>query len=91
MRVAAITERKLGLPVFALMFAAVPALVVVIPAFGTRPYGEQAILQQIDHEDSALCQKFGFAATTSQFADCMLALADIRHRHVDLLAAYAWL
>jgi hypothetical protein len=67
------------------------SLSVVIPVAGIRPYGEQAILEQIDHEDSALCAKFEFALRTSQFADCMIALADLRQRHVDLLTSYSWL
>jgi hypothetical protein len=71
--------------------AAVISLGVVIPVAGIRPYGEQAMLEQIDHEDSALCGKFGFATRTSQFADCMIALADLRQRHVDLLTSYSWL
>ena len=64
---------------------------VAIPLSGVRPYGEQAILEQIDHEDSALCDKFGFAARTPKFADCMLDLAGLRRSHLDLLRSYSWL
>ena len=67
------------------------ALVVAIPLSGARPYGEQAILEQIDQEDSALCGKFGFAATTPKFADCMIDLAGLRRSHLDLLRSYSWL
>jgi hypothetical protein len=70
---------------------AVTALAIAIPASGVRPYGEQAILEQIDREDSALCGKLGVAVGTSQFADCMIALADLRQHHVDLLSSYSWL
>ena len=66
-------------------------LAVAIPLSGVRPYGEQAILEQIDHEDGTLCQKFGFAVSTPESADCMLDLADLRQRHVDLVQSYSWL
>ena len=71
--------------------AVVLALAVAIPASGIRPYGEQAILEQIDHEDTALCDKLGLAIATPQFADCVKALADLRQRHVNLLISYSWL
>ena len=64
---------------------------VSLSAAGIRPYGEQAILNQIEHEDSALCGKFGFAAATQKFSDCLIDLADLRQRHVDLLNAWGWL
>jgi hypothetical protein len=38
-----------------LVIAAVLAIGVAIRASGMRPYGEQAILRQIDQEDGALC------------------------------------
>ena len=66
-------------------------LAIAIPLSGARPYGEQAIQEQIDHEDSALCDKFGFATRTPKFADCMLDLADLRQSHLDLLRSYSWL
>lgn len=91
MRVVSIAEWKLAMATIVLVIATAVTLGAVIRASGIRPYGEQAILQQIDKEDSALCQKFGLAVTTQQSADCMLALADLRHRHVDLLVAYSWL
>ena len=37
--------------------AVVFALSVAIQVSGVRPYGEQAILEQIQHENGALCQK----------------------------------
>jgi hypothetical protein len=58
---------------------------------GLRPYGEQAILAQIEREDGALCGKFGIAVTTPTFSDCLTDLADLRRRHVELLTAYGWL
>ena len=66
-------------------------LAIAIPAAGVRPCGEQAVLEQIDHEDSVLCGRFGLAARTPEFADCMIALADLRQRQVDLLASYSLL
>jgi hypothetical protein len=60
-----------------------------ISVSGMRPYGEQAILDQIEREDGALCRKFGIAA--EKLSDCMIDLADARQRHVDLLRAWEWL
>jgi hypothetical protein len=74
--------------------AAIGLLIVVggaVRISGLHLYGEQAILAQIDHEDSALCSKFGIAAATKKFSDCLADLADLRHRHAELLAAYGWL
>jgi hypothetical protein len=91
MLVLAFMKRNNVLTGLIFMVAVVLSLSVVIPVAGIRPYGEQAILEQIDHEDSAFCAKFEFAIKTSQFADCMIALADLRQRHVDLLTSYSWL
>lgn len=91
MRAVSIAERKLATAVVALLICTIMTLAVAIPASGIRPYGEQAILQRIDQEYSALCRKFGLVVTTPQYVDCMLALVDLRHRHVDLLVAYSWL
>lgn len=74
--------------------AAIGLLIAVGSAIrisGVRPYGEQAILAQIEHEDSALCGKFGIAVATLKFSDCVADLADLRKRHAELLAAYTWL
>jgi hypothetical protein len=60
-----------------------------ISVSGMRPYGEQAILDQIKQEDGVLCHKFGIAA--EKLSDCMIDLADLRQRHVDLLRAWEWL
>jgi hypothetical protein len=73
------------------VIAVVLSLGVAIRASGMRPYGEEAILGQINREDAALCEKFGFATRTPQYADCMLALVDLRQRHVELLVSYSWL
>ena len=62
-----------------------------LSASGMRPYGEQAILDQIDHEDSALCSKFGLATATPKFSDCLIDLAALRQRHVDMLTGWGWL
>jgi hypothetical protein len=66
--------------VVAIAAAAAPVLL------GYAPYGQQAIDQQIDREDGALCAKFGFPAGANQFSDCKAALADLRHRHEALMA-----
>jgi hypothetical protein len=74
--------------------AAIGLLIVVAGAFrvsGVRPYGEQSILVQIEHEDSALCGKFGIAVATQEFSDCLTDLVNLRQRHVELLTAYGWL
>ena len=71
--------------------AAIGLLIVVggaVRISGVRPYGEEAILAQIEHEDSALCGRFGIAVATLKFSDCVADLADLRKRHAELLAAY---
>jgi hypothetical protein len=70
--------------VFVIMMAA-------LSASGMRPFGEQTILEQIDHEDSVLCSKFGIAAATPKFSDCLIDLAALRQRHVDMLTGWGWL
>lgn len=91
MRVVAVARRNFGLVAIVLVIAVVLSLGGAIRASGIRPYGEEAILQQIDREDGAFCQRFGFPVMASQFADCVLALANLRQRHVDLLVANSWL
>jgi hypothetical protein len=69
------------------------ALVVVAALVGLTlpslvsyaPYGQQAIDQQIDAEDSSLCAKFGLRPEMNQFHECKTDLADMRHRHEQLL------
>lgn len=91
MRVVPFVKQNLCLVAIVGMIAAVLSVGVAVRASGIRPFGEQAILQQIDHEDAALCETFGFAARTPRSTDCMLALTDLRQRHVDLLRSYSWL
>jgi hypothetical protein len=93
MRVLVLTFFRQDIRVIAIFsaIAVVLAFGVMVQVSGARPYGEQAILEQIDREDSALCQKFGFAASTPESADCMLNLTDLRQHHVDLLQSYSWL
>ena len=62
-----------------------------LSASGMRPYGEHAIVDQIDQEDSALCSKFGLATATPKFSDCLIDLAALRQRHVDMLTGWGWL
>ena len=89
---AAVLKRN---PAVGWVIAAIGLLIVVggaaVRISGVRPYGEQAILAQIEFEDSALCGKFGIAVATLKFSDCLADLADLRKRHAELLAAYTWL
>jgi hypothetical protein len=57
---------------------------------GLRPYGEQALTEQIEREDSAQCVKFGFAAGSEQYSTCKVGLAAFGQRHEDLLVANSW-
>ena len=91
MRVLAFDRPNFASVAIASVIVVVFSLAVAIPLSGARPYGEQAIQEQIDHEDSALCDKFGFASRTPKFADCMLDLAGLRQSHLDLLRSYSWL
>jgi hypothetical protein len=91
MRVLAFDRPNFASVAIASAIVVVFALAVAIPLSGARPYGEQAIQEQTDHEDSALCDKFGFAYRTPKFADCMFDLAGIRKSHFDLLRSYSWL
>jgi hypothetical protein len=52
---------------------------------GYGPYEQRAIDQQIDREDSALCEKFEFSSGTTQHSTCKADLAELRHRHERLL------
>ena len=88
MLILALVKQNVLLTALIFIVAAVLSLGVVLPAAGIRPYGEQAILEQIDHEDTALCGRLGLVIRTSQFADCMIMLADLRQQHVDLLTSY---
>lgn len=88
---AAVLKRN---PAVGWVIAAIGPLIVVggaVRISGVHPYGEQAILAQIELEDSALCGKFGIAVATLKFSDCVADLADLRKRHAELLAAYTWL
>lgn len=91
MLVVSSTRPNTGLVMVVSAVAFILSLGIVLRALGIRPYGEQAVLEQIDREDGALCHKFGFTAGSAQSADCLLALADLRQHHVDLLVAYSWL
>ena len=64
---------------------------VLLSNAGIRPYVAQAMRDQIEREDSALCGKFGLAAAPQKLSDCLIDLADLRQRHVDLLNVWGWL
>jgi hypothetical protein len=67
---------------------AVLVLAISVPFWRTVvAEAEQAMAQQIDYEDGALCAKFGFAAGTENYLSCKLDLADLRRNHEKLLAA----
>ena len=91
MQITAFSRGYLWLATVAAITAIVLALAIAVPALGIRPYGEQALLEQINREDGVVCDKFGFRGETPQFADCMLVLADLRQHHADLLISLSWL
>jgi hypothetical protein len=63
------------------------ALIVSIPFWQAVIIDtEQTMMQQIEYEDAALCQRFGFVARSEKYADCMAALLDLRHSHEHLVA-----
>jgi hypothetical protein len=47
----------------------------------------RVVASQIDHDDTSLCIKFGFAADTEAHDACKLELLDLRHSHERLMAA----
>ena len=81
------TEKRAAL----LVVAAVAAFIAAATAFTASGRSDvvKAMNDQIEREDSALCAKFGFAAT-DKFAGCLADLADLRKRHSDMLASYSW-
>jgi hypothetical protein len=78
---------KLNQPVVIVSMAigAVALVCVVISSTGIRPFGEAEMLQQIEREDSQLCQKFGMQAETQKLLDCVSDLGDLRDRHLRLV------
>ena len=81
------TDRRAALLVTAAVAGCIAAA-IVSTATG-RPDIVKAMDDQIEREDSALCAKFGVAAT-DKFAGCLADLADLRKRHSDMLASYSW-
>jgi hypothetical protein len=66
------------------------ALIISIPFWqAVIADTELTMMQQIDYEDAALCQRFGFVAGSEKYADCMTALLDLRHSHERLVAEAA--
>jgi hypothetical protein len=70
-----------------LALAGVIAAAILPRLTGYAPYGQRAIEQQIDQEDSMLCGKFALPPGTGSHSECKAALADLRHRH-ELLLLY---
>jgi hypothetical protein len=79
------SERQLTSLVLVPLVAAVVIAGSVPWLMGYAPYGQQATDQQIDREDGALCEKFGFPSGAQQYSDCKVDLADLRRRHELLL------
>ncbi|HEY2619054.1 MAG TPA: hypothetical protein VGI78_17065 [Acetobacteraceae bacterium] len=52
---------------------------------GYSSYGQSAMEQQIDRDDSSLCTKLGLASETPRGTECKTALADLRRQHELLL------
>ena len=50
---------------------------------------EQLKAEQIDHENRAVCAKFGMPHGSEAFAMCAGSLLEIRRRHADRLAGEA--
>ena len=67
---------------------AVVIICTAISVAGVRPPGEAAMLKQIELEDSYLCETFGMEAGTRKFWNCVSALADLRKRHMEMVASY---
>ena len=67
---------------------AVALVCIVISATGMRPLGEAEMQRQIEREDSQLCEKFGIQPASQTFSSCMTDLADLRSRHVKMVAYY---
>jgi hypothetical protein len=71
--------------------AVLVAAAVISSTSSIRPYGERALLAQIEQQDNAFCAKFGAGAATAQFDACMRDLGDLRHDYVELLRSHWWL
>jgi hypothetical protein len=71
--------------------AALVAAVAISTTKSIPPYNEQALLAQIEQEDTAFCAKVGVAAATPQFDACVHDLDDLRHNYMDLLRSHWWL
>ena len=84
------TERKAAVLV-AVLAGLLLAGSAALSTSGIRAYGEDAILKRISEEDGALCTKFGIAAASPKFSQCMTDLADLRQQHIRLLREYEWL
>jgi hypothetical protein len=74
-------------------FVVVPVVIAAIACgllvyIGGPVYGQQDIAAQIERDDSALCNKFGFARGTPRAGECVADLAELRRRHERLIAPY---
>ncbi len=80
-----ITARPFASLVIVPLVAAVMIAGSVPWLMGYAPYGQEAIDQQIDREDGALCEKFGYPSGAQRYSDCMVDLAELRRRDELLL------
>ena len=70
-----------------LFVAAAIAAAAVSWVHSYTPNGKQAIDQQIDREDGALCAKFRITRGAHPNSECRAALVDLRRRH-ELMLLY---
>jgi len=81
-----VVARLLRPSVLAPLFVGITLTGAMLPwLVGYGPYGQRAIDQQIDREDSALCEKFEFSSGTTQHSTCKADLAELRQQHERLL------
>jgi hypothetical protein len=84
-------QEKASVILVVLTAGVVVVAAAVISTDAIPPYGGEALLAQIEQEDSAFCAKFGVAAATPQFDSCVRDLGDLRQHHLDLLRSHWWL
>jgi hypothetical protein len=68
--------------------ASIPIVCAFISVAEIRPPGEAEMLTQIELEDSYLCETFGMETGSRKFQDCMSKLANLRRRHMEMVAHY---
>lgn len=79
-------SRKWLPPLIVLMVMCCVAGLIALPDWGGDL--NRAFARQVDSENSALCEKFGFPANTPDNADCKFQLSELRRRDGELRALY---